>query len=388
VRIGVVVWLLALGACESRYGSYFNIDGDANEIRFDKVQLYWGNDPHQRPIGTPTGTVMGTVYTREFDAASDEYAVPHNADGSLATETTYWLPVTEDNRQLGYVAAVVYDSAMPGKPVGVGEWQDFSLEDNIVAKFDIELQKPPLNVVDKLELWGNAPGCFAWETPREGQLSTIAVVLPDDADCDGHVAMADCNDVCPPNTPTCDQMLAVCATAAQQCALSCNKSSPTSCTPEVCLPAEICGTSCAGFPSTLEDRMRCYSTHAPAGTAFSHSEIELHKDTEGKLCTDTVRWSPFGRPCKNPIIEWYDTSLDDYQYQVTERSDGQCELKLRSETNAAFFGDHHLLISIDPMVSGAPRWSFVIGLNGLDSQGCTPPFDQLNETQGGPFDCQ
>lgn len=397
VRIGeilarvkyVVVLALAVCACESRYGTYITIDGDSNELRFDHVELFWGNNPMTRPFGTPSGTKTGTVYTREFDMPSDEYDVPHNADGSLASESTYWLPVTEDNRQLGYVGALVFDKAQQDKLIGVGELQDFSVEDGIVAKFDIELDKPPLLGLD---VWGTSPGCFSWTKQREGDNalspSTISVVLPDDADCDGRVANLDCNDACPPGS-LCDQMESVCPPTTTTCALACQKANPGACNPSVCLPPDACEHQCAQLPATIGSRMSCY-TDPIAGYAQHHLDLYVHKDAQGQLCTDTMQFSPYQRPCKNPIIEWFDSSIDKWTYTIRGRSDGQCEIKMIKPTDSSFAGDHHILISVESTTAGAPRWSFLLGINNVDSASCDVKYEtgtERGQLQGEPFDC-
>lgn len=385
----VVAAALTLCACESRYGTYIKLDGDPNELRFDHVELFWGNDPMTRAFGTPSGTKTGTVYTREYDMPSDEYDLPHNADGSLPTESTYWLPVTEDNRQLGYVGALVFDKNQNRSLVGVGELQDFSVEDGIVAKFDIELEKPPL--LGGLDVWGMAPGCFSWTKPRNGALAptTISVVLPDDADCDGHVANVDCNDTCPPGAPLCNQMDSVCAPTTTSCALACQKSGQTACNPSVCLPPQACEQQCALAPPTIDSRMGCYIDPI-TGFAQHHLDLYIHKDANLQLCTDTMQFSPYQRPCKNPIIEWFDSSLDKWTYKITERSDGQCEIKMIKPTDSSFVGDHHILISIDPMTTTGARWTFLLGINNVDNTNCDPKFEtgtQRGELQGEPFDC-
>src|SRR5512143_2120313 len=133
--------LLAVGACESRYGTYFTIDGDSNEIHFDRVQLYFGTSTDRTEIGKPSGATTGAVYQRDADP-SDRFDVPRNADGSHATEATYWLPYSEHDQDLDYVAAVALDEN--DRPVGIGEVVDFEVEPDVVDKYDIELQPPGL----------------------------------------------------------------------------------------------------------------------------------------------------------------------------------------------------------------------------------------------------
>src|SRR5258706_13061476 len=66
--------LLVLGACSSRYGAYFVIEGDQE---FDQLELYFGADSGSDKFATPAlGPQSGRVFERQYDA-SDVVAVPH-----------------------------------------------------------------------------------------------------------------------------------------------------------------------------------------------------------------------------------------------------------------------------------------------------------------------
>jgi hypothetical protein len=373
-----VVLVLALCACESRYGSYFNIDGDANEIRFDHVRLFWGNDPQTRAFGTPSGAHAGTVYTREHDA-SDDYDVEHNADGSLATQTTYYLPVSEENRQLGYVGAVVYDRSTSDRPIGVGEWRDFSLEAGVVAKYDIELQKAPANVIDKLELWGNDPGCFAWQHERDGQFSTIAVLSPDDADCDGLVTSADCNDTCPTGAMTCNPDAGFCSSGTT-CGLGCAKGGM--CAISTCGPPTACSDTCAKHLA-FDQRMKCASDATP-----DHLQIDVFMNG-GTPCARSFLVMPYQLPCVHPKAEWIEQLNDNWSFSVAPGSNADVLITMDAlSTTQSFSNDHHLLISCDPKAGELARWSFFIGVQpGTSNCGPLPNYMLRDSALGSAFFC-
>ena len=63
---------------------------------------------------------------------------------------------------------------------------------------------------------------------------------------------------------------------------------------------------------------------------------------------------------------------------------------MNKPTDSNFVGDHHILISIDPTTPGAPRWTFLLGINNVDSGTCDVKYEtgaQRGEQQGEPFDC-
>lgn len=369
-----VIVLVALGACESRYGTYFTIDGDSTEIHFDHVRLYFGSATHSSQIGKPSGATTGPVYERQFDA-SDEFDVPALADGSHATQSTYWLPYTPDNLSLAYVAAVAYDGGHD-KPVGIGEVIGFKLESDVVDKYDIELQNPVFGV----DLWGAAPGCVAWTRQRDGQFTTIAVLPPDDSDCDGLASTLDCNDLCPPDSPTCSQSVDVCGTAGM-CGLACAKQNV--CTITTCLPDLACGLDCASFPATPAGRLACTIDHTT-------NHIQINVDTlNGQPCTQQFLFSPYGRACTNPRIEWVDPRfLDDWKFKISATNGGSaCQLQMESASNALFDGDHHMIVSFDPIGGAMSRWSAVVGVQPVNPQCTSTGFQLVTPEAGMAYDC-
>lgn len=342
-------WLvLVLAGCESRYGAYINVDGDGNQIRFDHVQLYFGTKTSRTDIGKPSGPAMGTVFDRQFDP-SDQFDVPPNSDSSKATESSFWLPPTPENEGIAYVAAVASNDQ---HPVGIGELLDFSIEDGVVFKYDIELQPYTL-----AEEWGTDPSCLAWARERDDGFSTIAVVHPDDEDCDGRIATADCNDLCPTGSTGCMNRGVCSGGANNTCGLGCAMGTD-SCTPEVCTPMATCSALCAAA-GIADKRLECMLDRTP-------DHLEITVDTmgaPGPLCQDQFAFAPYAALCKNPIIEWVDPRvLGDYKLTISESS-GKCVVHLATATSAAFVGQHHILVSIDPPNGSGPRPTFILGVS-------------------------
>lgn len=344
MRVAAVL-VVALTACEARYGTYFNIDGDSQQIAFDHVELFFGTATNRSSLGTPEGVAMGKVYDRSF-TASDRF------DVTLGTETEYYLPVSADNQALGYVGAV---ASKQGQIVGVGELIDFKLEAGIVNKYDIELSPKPAGIIERLDVWGGDPGCFAWRRDRGG-LSTIGVMSPDDADCDGLAPAVDCNDFCPTGAQQCEPDLAICG-VPNACGAGCNAGG--TCAIEQCLPGELCADPCTK-KTTLEERMKCYADLA--GT--EHMSLQLVMSSTGQPCRNTLVFDvPNGGMCNAPKLLWFDKRKDDYTFTIGPApNDPQgCVLSWISPTAGTFTGDHHLLISLAGPL-GAPRTSFVIGV--------------------------
>ncbi|HUS32351.1 MAG TPA: hypothetical protein VMZ53_27815 [Kofleriaceae bacterium] len=373
-----VVWLLALCACESRYGDYFNVDGDSNGIRFDHVELYFGkHGMSDSNIGKPSGSTTGDVFIRDADA-SDAWDVDKNGDGSLASESTYWLPITEQNRELAYVAALAYDTTMQSdKPVGVGEVLGFALEDGIVNKYDIELQKFDFTV----DTWGQSPGCFAWTRQRDGKFSTIAVLSPDDADCDGVVASADCNDLCPAGSTKCNPDETVCG-GANSCGLGCAINGL--CRIETCLPTIAC-TNCGMFAASLDDRMKCVSSD-PA-----HHLSVLVDTLGGKPCARSFDVPNYGRPCSGVTEVWQQNFGDGWDLTVSPSANDltHCIVELtNTSTSATFAGDHHVLVAFPPRAPSSSQWSVLLGVKDVPATACQIDGGYtIDGNVGAPNDC-
>ncbi|HSD89230.1 MAG TPA: hypothetical protein VLB44_16995 [Kofleriaceae bacterium] len=362
--------LLTLGACESRYGTYFTIDGEGNEIHFDHVRLYFGSSTDGTAIGKPSGATTGKVYLQQFDP-SDEFDVPKVGDGSHATQTTYWLPYAHENMSLAYVAAVAFDA---DKPVGIGEVIGFKLEPDVVDTYDVELQPATFGV----DLWGSDPGCLAWTRQRDGTFTTVAVLPANDSDCDGIVASADCNDLCPPDTRSCSPDLSVCGTA-DTCGLACAKQN--SCTITVCMPDTACSSTCALTAATLDARLGCAIDHTV-------NHIQINVDVmQDQPCANQFVFTPYGRPCINPRIEWADPRLDDWKFQISANGTTDCQLQMESASNAPFVGDHHVIVSFDPLPGQSSRWSAIVGVQPGITQCTTEGYQVVNPEAGAPYEC-
>ena len=374
----VAVLLVALTACEGRYGTYFNIDGDANQIAFDHVELFFGTPTDRSTMGTPEGVAIGKVFDRSF-TMTDRFDVPRSADGSFATESEYWLPVADENRALGYVGVV---ASKGGDIVGVGELIDFKVEAGIVNKYDIELAPKPAGIIERLDVWGGDPGCFAWRRDRGG-LSTLGVMAPDDADCDGLAPAVDCNDFCPTGAQQCEPDLAICG-VPHACGAGCNASG--ACAIQQCLPDELCADPCMK-KTTLDERMKCYSSLP--GT--SHLELGLLMSPLARPCRNALVFDvPGGHFCTAPKILWWDKSKDDYSFDIqpSATNPSGCLLSWSSPSNAMFTGDHHLLISFGGPI-GAPRSSIVIGIAPGDPVECSTAGDAFSTSGSSqPYECR
>jgi hypothetical protein len=378
VRALLAVLLVVLCACESRNGVYFNVDGDGNGIKFDRVQLYFGKNGQTTDIGRPSGATMGKAYEHDIDA-SDSFTVEPNADGSLASETTYWLPINDHNAKLDYVAAIVYDSTSTtrDKPVGVGELSGFKLEDGIVNKYDIELEKADVGV----DVWGSNQSCFAWTRFREGQFSTIAVLSPDDLDCDGVVAGTDCNDLCPIGSTLCSPDLSVCGTD-MTCGLGCARTGDA-CQIQTCLPDIACSADCVLKGPSLDTRMDC-----AAKNIAPHLTVNVNM-TSGTPCARVFTVPIYNRSCAGVVELWEQNFFDGWSIEVKPSANdpNHCEVSMNHlNPTASFSGDHHVLVAFPPISPSQSQWSVMLGVR----PGTTPcgiegyTIDQLI---GMPNDC-
>jgi hypothetical protein len=348
VRRGLVALVLLAGCGESHYGAYFVIKGDAH---FDQVELYFGSKIDSSGPGSgdrfasPTfGAQQGLVYDRTFEA-SDVAAV------GATTETTYYLPPTDENQQLGdYVAAV----ALQGdKPVGMAEYFGFDVPTGEVHEFRLDLTAWN---AQEMERWGSSPGCVVWKHPRD-QGNLVAVVHKDDRDCDEMMRDADCNDLCNAQVPACAADQTFCSMTGY-CALGCTIGGL--CGARMCLPASACASGCATQP-TLQQRLDCGT-----GTAADHIEIYADRTDTKVICNPRFSFDP-GVPCTDPKIEakTFSTANTSYTYVVApdSSSPGSCVLYMMAGTNTAF-GDteqHHLMISFAPAALG-PRPTVVVGV--------------------------
>jgi hypothetical protein len=184
-------------------------------------------------------------------------------------------------------------------------------------------------------------------------------VSPDDLDCDGLVAGADCNDMCPTGSMTCNPDAGVCGSPTV-CGLGCAKQG--FCAIATCINPMACSDTCAAKP-TFDEQMKCA---LPAG----HIEIKVDMML-ARPCVGAVYFSPYGHECANPRIEWTEPFNDGWQFTVGPAGTGMCRLALDTTLSSALFaGDHHMIISFDPLPGTLSRWSAVVGV--IDGpQGCT-----------------
>lgn len=192
-RAVVLIALLAACGCDGHYGTYLIIgtpeDGDGPAIRFDRVELYFGDPIHEAvaiPL-TPTLTAQGNkrlsgrLMRRQFVPSDRPDRLP-----ALTTEWTYYIPPGDPNDRLGnYVLVLAFAGDQP-EPVGVGEWFGFMVaSDRAIHKYYVPLVPPEPGTVEQ---WSDdgAGACALWTRDRGADMpQTVAVVREGDIDCDG-----------------------------------------------------------------------------------------------------------------------------------------------------------------------------------------------------------
>ena len=354
MRRGAVVIALAVAACGDHYGTFLVADGRAGHVAFDHAEFFFGSSVDGAFASPHLGPSAGTVYART--SQDTDVGVPASHDGMQAT---YYLPSTKDNRQLGdYVLVVAYDAN--GAPVGVGDIADFP------PPSATEVTEVPIALApaDGVELWGNRPGCVAWQR-APGDL--VAVVRDNDRDCDTAPASTDCNDLayCTPGNAACTAKPVVCA---DTCTLGCPGPN-ASCMPAVCLFSSVCDMMYCDTATNLVDKLTCLATIGPV----THADYQVPVvQTQVEPCVDRFDVKlPNNVACTNPRIEFSEHLPDGYTFEV-DGGDQACTIQLiPSPTNQRFQGDHHLLVSIEAPDPANPRYSMFFGVMPLPVQQCT-----------------
>lgn len=342
--------MLFVCACDSRYGAYFVIKSD---VEFDAVEVYFGTPIDSSGPGsgdsfaTPTfGAQRGTLFDRTF-ADADVLTV------GATTETTFYVPPTEANQQLGaYVAAVALSG---GHPVGIAEYFGFAVPSDVVHEYQLKLA--PWNP-QEAERWGDTPGCLVWKHARDNGTGFVAVVHGDDRDCDTLVRNADCNDLCSAGSPACAADTSFCGGATGVCALGCSANGV--CSPSLCLPPATCDTTCAAL-GNVTDRLAC-----GAAKTSNHAEIFVERNDTLQMCAMEFLFSP-GVPCVMPKIEAkVPADLTGFTYAISSVPGNtmMCNLGVIQDpmTPLDDFDEHHLLISFAPPTNIGPRPTVVIGI--------------------------
>jgi hypothetical protein len=352
--------LLAVMACETpRYGAYLDITSD---VEIDEVELYFGKPVDSSGPGgadsfaTPAlGKQAGTVFGRRFDAA-DVVTL------ARTKHTTYYLPATDTNQALG--AYVVVVGLSQGQPVGIAEYFDFAVPSDAVHQYTLPLEP---YAQQRVERWGERPGCIAWKRVR-GTSETIAAVVRDtDRDCDAMGVDDDCDDLCSAGSGTCGEGETFCATTTA-CAVGCMRSGV--CAPALCLPPITCRSPCTALGS-FDSRIECGALQNPD----THFEVYVDRTATSQICADKIAIKP-GVPCTLPMIEVLDpAAAGDFVYSIAQDTNdpAQCVLTVTQSATAMLgdFENHHLLISLARANVG-PRVTFIMGIQPTNNIGCTP----------------
>lgn len=353
MRLAVAAVILC--SCGSdHFGTYFIADGRAARIDFDHAEFFFGSQT-DGAYASPLGASSGRVFRRRF--VSSDSAVGASSDATA----TYYVPVASTTEVGNYVMAVARDAA--DVIVGVGDASDFPLASgDEVIKVELPLEPPGNNV----QVWGVDATCAAWTRPGS---SNVAVVQPDDRDCDGAAADDDCNDLsyCAPGDASCSTDPSLCLTP---CAIGCRSS--TTCAPSVCLPAAVCTLpdGCRAA-STVAERIACLASHV------SHLHVLVSLMDNGRPCADSFTVSlPSGTQCTRPAIEYSEPTADGYSFKIQD--DGaSCTFAIKAPSNpGAFNGDHHVLVSIAAASGIGPRQTFLVGVKAVQGQAgaaCTTP---------------
>lgn len=344
VRRGIVVALVALAACESRYGAYLTLEGD---IELDSVELYFGtaSSGSTTQFASPrTGVQSGTIFDRQF-STFDRY------DISPTRSTTFYIPPDEGNRDLGaYVVAVALREQ---QPVAIAEYFGFEVPSDEVHDYHLPLVEYN---ADTAERWGRDPGCIWWKRDRGDPVKQIvAVVQADDRDCDDTIRANDCNDLCSVGCCACTTPTTLCSSP---CALGCMTNG--TCTPETCLPVETCSSTCLPG-STLDARYQC-------AIERTTSQLTIELDTiQGQMCSHQYQFdltADGSIPCTDPKIEYSDvTTVNGFTYTIAAdpTRPGGCVIMSTQSTGVTFTTPHHMIVSF-AAGSGVARESVIIAI--------------------------
>jgi hypothetical protein len=348
--VAIAVVVAALGCQSPRYGTYLTIDGDSQAIGFDRVELWFGVTSAATALTTPGNHRVETLYDRQFDQRADVIEVPRRDDGTRARETVVYLPPDAYNVQLKHLIAVAYAGQTP---VGIAEAVGLPVEVDTVITADLELE-PYVELTATTfgrgaERWGDEIRCIAYRKergdPRRENL--VAIVPPEDRDCDGLPASVDCDDAMACRVGTTCGASITCG-SGESCALGCLTDG--TCRPRVCVAARFCEPECAA--AGAEKLLGCGLDSARGRFTAGLTRVG---DT---LCPHTISIE-LAVPCANPGIDAL-MPADGSMLPVIGNGT-RCELTLvRGQTlNARYTA----LVSFDAPTLPPVRWSFVLDLD-------------------------
>jgi len=366
----LLVTLLGVAACDSRYGTYLVVQGTP-QLTFDRVEFFFGtmldarmptSPGHPVTVAAETGRVAKRLYV-ETDV--------QRAAGPV-TSLNYYLIDTDDNRRLGeVVVAVAY---LNDQPVGIAELDDFEIvtDDTYVL---YELRLVPYASED-VERWGRpAPDCVRWARPgMDGALRTLAIVRGDDVDCDNFGdADVDCDPVryCDGSGHGDCAGRAACILDAPSCQLggcvNADGAAPRACTPTTCLPEATCETCAPTLP--VIERVECALFNGP------HDDYPITIRPDQRLCSEPYTFQialADNVACTAPRLESsaeYQVSTPQFTYAVAQ-SGVNCSITITPKVaGTPYAAIAHLLISIDSP-SGA-RVAFSVGVS-AEVGACNP----------------
>jgi len=344
VRRSLSLALLALVACESRYGAYLELESD---VELDSVELYFGTPIDSSAPNTfaspKTGAQSGLVFGRQF-SMFDRY------DVAPTHTTTSYVPPDDANRDLG--AYVVVVASRGQQAIGIAEYFGFEVPSDELHEYRLTLEPYDGGV----ERWGRDPGCIAWKRDRgDPAKQVVAVVEADNRDCDESVVADDCNDLCSVGCCTCDVATTLCTAP---CAIGCTTSG--SCAPTMCLPTGTCGATCLPL-STMEARYRCAIENTSAA-------LTIQVDTYGdQMCSHQYQFdlAPEGNspvPCVDPKIE-YSQFATGFTYAIAAdpTRPGGCVIMSMQSSGVPFTATDRMIVSV-AAGGGLPRKSVIIAI--------------------------
>ncbi|HEY4056325.1 MAG TPA: hypothetical protein VGM39_06940 [Kofleriaceae bacterium] len=416
MRFAIVLAVALLAACgDDGYGVYLEVRGDANGIKFDRLEFVFGKPSYVGtnlvpgvPIDATAGQVAmptpGALYHRAHVDSDDQRL------DAIALKFTYFLPhAEEDNTEISYVLVRAY---LADVPVGVADIPYFENRGDEASVHRMQLAPYDAGAI---HTWPpNHDLCLRYDRPNKDP-STVVVGRENDADCDGFTddnvdcqPLVYCDGVNPlecavskpcvaqtPNADTCSFLQQTCSN------LPGAPASPVECGPSfmglaeaVCLPEVNCHCPTDMPP---DEYLEC----AIAG-ADSHPAADLLVpiDNPGHLCTPSsivkVTLQDAGHafiPCDTPQVEAlaypeYSTPTARFKFEPGTYMNGQntlaCTIKITAidPANTVFDGFPHILLSVKAQ-SGGGRIGTVIGFKPDEPRSCTRDREQVNESPVG-----
>lgn len=386
---------LLLTACGGRpEGRYLFIDGEAQQIEFDRVELVFAHPVGDLvPTSTPSATTaeLGEQILMKREVVGDD-----SFDVPLGQQLDLYLP-PEVIQNSGIGAYVLVVATRGGEPVGIGEFWSFERDAADITRFQVPL-RPYADA--ELEWWGReADGgmpndCVRWRRQDSGDTSTIAIGRGGDLDCDAYPDdEVDCDDraYCDgAGGQGCSFDKAPCADSDVCLLGKCfngagGEMSPRTCEPTTCLMDTACTTDACDPRLPASEYLYC------AAHPSTHLDAAILVKDDLSLCAQPmqIELPVAGGLCANPTIEWAqlnDGGWSPFVFDVRASTDvpTTCILEIRGPSDAPF-EPHHVMVSVDVSVVGSPvdvsRSMFTMGIKlGGHDDACPEPLVMI-ETQ-------